>query len=139
MSPSSASVSVARSRSLSVTTVRTIVADRSTERTPVTDAALASELAEAAGRLLVALRADHGDLPGGELKDLGDRSAQALLAERLGLARPDDCVLSEEAVDDRRRLQADRVWIIDPLDGTREYSEGRHDWAVHVALWQGGS
>jgi 3'(2'), 5'-bisphosphate nucleotidase len=105
----------------------------------VTDAALATELALAAGRLLLAVRAEHPDVEGSELKDLGDRSAQELLASRLATARPDDCVLSEEAVDDRRRLSAERVWIIDPLDGTREYSEGRSDWAVHVALWQAGS
>ena len=103
------------------------------------DAALAAALAVAAGQLLLAVRAANPEIEGSELKDLGDRSAQALLAERLAQARPDDCVLSEEAADDLRRLQADRVWIIDPLDGTREYSEGRDDWAVHVALWQGGT
>ena len=43
-------------------------------------------------------------------------------------------MLSEEAADDAARLTADRVWIVDPLDGTREYGEGRSDWAVHVAL-----
>jgi 3'(2'), 5'-bisphosphate nucleotidase len=102
----------------------------------LSDAALAAELAVAAGQELLAVRAAHPGIEGSELKDLGDRSAQALLAERLAQARPDDCVLSEEAADDLRRLQADRVWIIDPLDGTREYSEGRDDWAVHVALWQ---
>ena len=105
----------------------------------LSDAALAAELAVAAGQELLAVRAAHPGIEGSELKDLGDRSAQALLAERLAQARPDDCVLSEEAADDLRRLQADRVWIIDPLDGTREYSEGRDDWAVHVALWQGGT
>ena len=110
------------------------------EGDPVTDddAALASELAVAAGQLLLAVRADHPGIDGSELKELGDRSAQELLAARLAEARPGDSVLSEEAVDDRRRLTADRVWIIDPLDGTREYSEGRSDWAVHVALWQAG-
>ena len=105
----------------------------------LSDAALAAALAVAAGQLLLAVRAANPEIEGSELKDLGDRSAQALLAERLAQARPDDCVLSEEAADDLRRLQADRVWIIDPLDGTREYSEGRDDWAVHVALWQGGT
>jgi 3'(2'), 5'-bisphosphate nucleotidase len=106
---------------------------------PGSDASLAADLAVAAGQLLLAVRSQHPDIDAGELKDLGDRSAQELLAERLAAARPADCVLSEEAVDDRRRLTADRVWIIDPLDGTREYSEGRSDWAVHVALWQGGT
>ena len=60
-------------------------------------------------------------------------------SRRSSADRPDDVVFSEEAVDDPRRLRADRVWIVDPLDGTREYGEpGRHDWAVHVALWEGG-
>jgi 3'(2'), 5'-bisphosphate nucleotidase len=69
------------------------------------------------------------------LSDAGDRVAQQFLAHALATARPDDAVLSEEAADDRRRLTADRVWIVDPLDGTREFAEGRADWAVHVALW----
>jgi 3'(2'), 5'-bisphosphate nucleotidase len=103
------------------------------------DAALASDLAVAAGRLLLAVRREHPQIDPGELKDLGDRRAQELLAARLAQSRPDDCVLSEEAVDDRRRLTARRVWIIDPLDGTREFSEGRADWAVHVALWEAGT
>ncbi len=102
------------------------------------DAALARELADEAGQLLLAVRAEHAGADPGELKGLGDRSSQELLARRLGELRPADAVLSEEAADDRRRLSADRVWIVDPLDGTREYSEGRHDWAVHVALWAGG-
>lgn len=103
------------------------------------DAQLASELAVAAGERLLAVRAENVGLDGAALKDLGDRSAQDLLAAALASARPGDCVLSEEAADDLARLTADRVWIIDPLDGTREYSEGRHDWAVHVALWERGS
>ena len=61
-----------------------------------------------------------------------------MLAAGLAAARPGDAVLSEEAADDAARLDAARVWIIDPLDGTREYSEGRSDWAVHVALWADG-
>src|SRR5690606_455707 len=61
-----------------------------------------------------------------------------LMAE-LATARPDDAVLSEEGADDHARLSAERVWIVDPLDGTREFSEAeRDDWAVHVALWQDG-
>ena len=102
------------------------------------DAALAVELADEAGQLLLAVRTEHAGADQGELKTLGDRSSQDLLARRLGELRPGDAVLSEEAADDRSRLTADRVWIVDPLDGTREYSEGRHDWAVHVALWAGG-
>jgi 3'(2'), 5'-bisphosphate nucleotidase len=101
----------------------------------LTDAALAAELATQAGQRLVALR-EQGTLSGRELADEGDAQAQAYLAEALAQARPDDAVLSEEAADDVVRLASSRVWIIDPLDGTREYSEGRHDWAVHVALWQ---
>jgi 3'(2'), 5'-bisphosphate nucleotidase len=105
----------------------------------IDDAALASELAAAAGRRLLEVRAAYAGSDLAELKDLGDQSAQDLLAGRLAQARPADCVLSEEALDDKRRLTADRVWIIDPLDGTREYSEGRDDWAVHVALWERGT
>ncbi|CAM3419875.1 3'(2'),5'-bisphosphate nucleotidase CysQ [Nocardioides dubius] len=78
-------------------------------------------------------------LEGRELKDAGDRAAQDVLAALLAKHRPDDAVLSEEATDDAARLSASRVWIIDPLDGTREFSEPpRDDWAVHVALWQDG-
>jgi 3'(2'), 5'-bisphosphate nucleotidase len=99
------------------------------------DAVLAAELATEAGRRLLDLR-EQGGLQGRELADAGDAASQQYLAEALAAARPDDAVLSEEAVDDVVRLASSRVWIIDPLDGTREYSEGRHDWAVHVALWQ---
>jgi 3'(2'), 5'-bisphosphate nucleotidase len=99
------------------------------------DLALAVELAEAAGARLTELRrAWTGDEAG--LRKAGDAASQDLLAERLGQARPADAVLSEEARDSPIRLSADRVWIIDPLDGTREFGEGRDDWAVHVALWQ---
>jgi len=103
------------------------------------DATLAADLADAAGQLLLQVRAAHPGIDPRELKGLGDSRAQELLAARLAEARPHDAILSEEAVDDRRRLSAERVWIIDPLDGTREFSEGRSDWAVHVALWQGGA
>ncbi len=103
------------------------------------DARLAGELATAAGELLVRLRADSG-LSGKELGAAGDEQANDLLVSRVREERPDDAVLSEESADDRRRLAADRVWIIDPLDGTREFSmPGRADWAVHVALWHNGS
>lgn len=99
------------------------------------DLTLAVELAEAAGARLTELRQGwSGDEAG--LRKAGDAASQDLLAELLGRARPDDAVLSEEARDNPIRLSADRVWIIDPLDGTREYGEGRHDWAVHVALWE---
>lgn len=103
----------------------------------LTDAELAAELAEEAGRLLLAVRTEVGhDFPPA-LGDAGDVHANALLLKRLRAERPGDAVLSEEAHDDLRRLDADRVWIIDPLDGTREFSLPRRtDWAVHVALWQ---
>jgi 3'(2'), 5'-bisphosphate nucleotidase len=101
----------------------------------ITDAKLAQLVATKAGELLLELRADYkGDLD--QLRDLGDAKAQELIANLLKEHRPADSILSEEAVDDVSRLEADRVWIIDPLDGTWEYGEGRWDWAVHVALWQ---
>jgi 3'(2'), 5'-bisphosphate nucleotidase len=72
-------------------------------------------------------------------KDEGDRLSNDLILARLADARPDDAILSEESKDSPVRLERERVWIVDPLDGTREFSElGRDDWAVHVALWQGG-
>jgi 3'(2'), 5'-bisphosphate nucleotidase len=101
------------------------------------DAELAGELATKAGELLLELRASmgFGDLTA--LRKTGDRTSNELLIAALAKARPDDAVLSEESVDDRSRLDADRVWIVDPLDGTHEYGEeGRTDWAVHVALWE---
>ena len=100
------------------------------------DEDFAAELAAAAGRVLQATRRSHGALPFGELKDLGDRNAQTEIAAQLAAARPGDAVLSEEAADTSGRTGRDRVWIIDPLDGTREFAEGRADWAVHVALWE---
>jgi len=103
----------------------------------MTDAALAADLAVDAGKLLVALRDEVGfDYPW-SLGDEGDSKANTHLLRRLRAERPDDAVLSEEAHDDLKRLKSDRVWIIDPVDGTREYSlPGREDWAVHIALWQ---
>jgi 3'(2'), 5'-bisphosphate nucleotidase len=103
-----------------------------------TDAALAAALAYATGQRLLAVREAAVGLAVAELKDRGDAEAQLLLAAGLRSARPADAVLSEEAPDDPTRLGAGRVWIVDPLDGTREYAEGRHDWAVHVALWSQG-
>ncbi|WP_199503861.1 3'(2'),5'-bisphosphate nucleotidase CysQ [Qipengyuania sp. YIM B01966] len=97
------------------------------------DAALAARLAGEAGRLLLALR-ERGEFSGKALGAEGDRQANALLLDALATARPDDAVLSEESADDGTRLAQQRVWIIDPLDGTREYGEGRSDWAVHVGL-----
>ena len=100
---------------------------------PADDHQLAAELAAEAGALLVELR--RQDLHPDRLRAEGDRRAHQLLSRRLAEERPDDGFLSEEGVDDERRLSCDRVWIVDPLDGTREYGEtGRTDWAVHVAL-----
>lgn len=106
------------------------------------DHALARGLADLAGRRLLEIRAAlHAQGVGGkDLKDAGDRASQEVLAAALREAAPEDAVLSEEAADDLARLQSARVWIIDPLDGTREFSEvPRDDWAVHVALWQEGA
>jgi 3'(2'), 5'-bisphosphate nucleotidase len=103
----------------------------------VDDHALAARLATLAGERLLAVRAQG--LTGRALGDEGDRVAHELLVSLLAEHRPGDVVLSEEAADDRTRLAARRVWIVDPLDGTREYSEPpRDDWAVHVALWEDG-
>lgn len=110
--------------------------------TPPADAAhddhvLATWLATVAGERLLEVRAEG--LEGRELKDAGDQAAHELLMGLLAEHRPDDAVLSEEGKDDKARLSASRVWIVDPLDGTREFSEPpRDDWAVHVALWQDG-
>jgi 3'(2'), 5'-bisphosphate nucleotidase len=99
------------------------------------DHAFAAWAAEQAGARLLEVRGQG--LEGRELKDAGDAAAQEVLAALLAEHRPDDAVLSEEARDDKSRVDADRVWIIDPLDGTREFSEPpREDWAVHVALWE---
>jgi len=101
------------------------------------DHQLAAWLAQTAGRRLLEVREEG--LQGKELKDAGDQAAHRLLMELLASYRPDDAVLSEEGKDDKVRLSASRVWIVDPLDGTREFSEPpRDDWAVHVALWQDG-
>lgn len=116
----------------------TPVQDSSDTTPPTDDHAFAAWLADAAGEVLLQVRAESG-LEGKALKDAGDAAAQEVLARLLTEHRPEDSVLSEEATDDQTRLDASRVWIIDPLDGTREFSEPpRDDWAVHVALWQDG-
>jgi 3'(2'), 5'-bisphosphate nucleotidase len=94
----------------------------------MTDAELARAVATEAGELLLAVQRDGAD------GARGDRDANALILARLAAARPDDPVLSEEAADHSDRLASRRVWIVDPLDGTREFAEGRDDWAVHIAL-----
>jgi 3'(2'), 5'-bisphosphate nucleotidase len=102
-----------------------------------TDAALAADLAADAGELLLKVREEIGFGQPWALGDAGDSLANALILRRLRAERPGDGVLSEEAYDDLSRVNHDRVWIIDPLDGTREFSTpGRDDWAVHIALWQ---
>jgi 3'(2'), 5'-bisphosphate nucleotidase len=105
----------------------------------VSDGDLAGDLATRAGRLLLELRAVSGFGEPDVLRKAGDRQSNELLIAALAAERPHDAVLSEESADDLTRLDADRVWIIDPLDGTHEYGEdGRTDWAVHVALWERG-
>jgi 3'(2'), 5'-bisphosphate nucleotidase len=106
--------------------------------TVVDDHELAWQLAREAGQRLLTLRVS-GDMPAEALRNAGDRQSHEYLMTELARLRPDDAVLSEEGADDRARLAARRVWIVDPLDGTREFGEpGRTDWAVHVALWQDG-
>ena len=97
------------------------------------DHELAAHLAEEAGRILLQVR-ESGKHHGKDLGRAGDQEANALLVAALRQLRPDDGLLSEEEKDNPARLAKERVWIVDPLDGTREYGEGRTDWAVHVAL-----
>ena len=97
------------------------------------DTELARQIAETAGRMLVELRSS-GLFAGKELGQAGDELANAFIMRALRRNRPDDAILSEEERDSSARLSASRVWIVDPLDGTREYGEARADWAVHVAL-----
>ena len=105
------------------------------------DVALAADIAREAGQLLLQIR-EQATIDGLDEKDLktkGDYDSNVLILDRLAAARPHDAILSEESKDSAARLTAERVWIVDPVDGTREYSEGRHDWAVHVALTMGGA
>jgi 3'(2'), 5'-bisphosphate nucleotidase len=99
----------------------------------ISDVRLAERLATGAGEILLALQKNSG-LEGKALGKAGDEQANAWLMRELQAARPDDAILSEEEQDRETRLSKSRIWIIDPLDGTREFSEGRSDWAVHVAL-----
>jgi 3'(2'), 5'-bisphosphate nucleotidase len=103
------------------------------------DHVLAARLATEAGVLLVGLRDELAGAPRWRLMDEGDAAAHEFLVAALRVSRPGDAVLSEEGADSAARLSAERVWIVDPLDGTHEYGEGRADWAVHVALWQDGA
>ena len=106
----------------------------------VDDHRLAAALAAEAGDLLVGLRhrARLMNWSSWQLEDQGDMDAHHLLLDRLAAARPDDAVLSEEGRDDRSRLGADRTWIVDPLDGSHDFSSHSPDYAVHVALVRGG-
>jgi 3'(2'), 5'-bisphosphate nucleotidase len=115
---------------------------------PVNDSSFARWLADRAGQVLLQVREEMGYADGKALKAAGDQAAHELLRSELARWRPADAVLSEEDDHSRvawhdgaarpDRLDAGRVWIVDPLDGTREFSEeGRSDWAVHVALWAG--
>lgn len=99
----------------------------------VDDADLARRIAEGAGELLLSLQ-HSGLIDGQALGKAGDRVSNAFIMEALAAARPEDAVLSEEEAADTARLHRRRVWIVDPLDGTREFGERRTDWAVHVAL-----
>ena len=98
-----------------------------------TDTELARDIAQAAGELLLTLQRS-GLFRGKALGKAGDRVANVFIMQALAANRPEDAVLSEEEAADPLRLACRRAWIVDPLDGTREYGEGRTDWAVHVAL-----
>ena len=105
----------------------------------MSDHDVAARLATEAGKLLLDVRSELAEASQDERKAAGDKRSHDFLMEALAAERPGDAVLSEEGADSPVRLSAERVWIIDPLDGTREFSElGRDDWAVHVALWQSG-
>ena len=99
----------------------------------MTDAELAAHLAQVAGRILLEVRAS-GMFEGKSLGKAGDETANQFLCHAIRAQRPDDGLLSEESKDTAERLSKKRVWIVDPVDGTREYGEERSDWAVHVAL-----
>lgn len=99
----------------------------------LSDAELAARLAEAAGRILCEVRAS-GLVSDKALGKAGDQTANQFLLHALRQQRPEDGILSEEEKDNFERLAHDRVWVIDPVDGTREFGEQRSDWAVHVGL-----
>lgn len=103
----------------------------------MTDHEVAARLATAAGKLLLDVRTELAGASADERKAAGDKRSHDFLMDALAIERPGDGVLSEEGADNPARLTARRVWIVDPLDGTREFGEpGRSDWAVHVALWE---
>ncbi|MDY3127458.1 MAG: 3'(2'),5'-bisphosphate nucleotidase CysQ [Corynebacterium sp.] len=99
----------------------------------LSDSRLTNMIADGCGEILKGVR-QRGLLRGRSLGDAGDELAQSWIARVLREHRPDDGILSEEAVDNFDRLDKERVWIVDPLDGTKEFATGRQDWAVHIAL-----
>ena len=101
------------------------------------DSRLTNLIAQGTGEILKGIRG-VGLLRGRELGEAGDDLAQNWIARVLAQHRPDDGFLSEEAADNSERLDKERVWIVDPLDGTKEFATGRQDWAVHVALVENG-
>jgi 3'(2'), 5'-bisphosphate nucleotidase len=110
--------------------------------TNLSDGELSLLIAQQAGQLLLKLRESYGELDPFDklqataLRKQGDQLSHELLAQALAEHRPGDAVLSEEGADNADRLNAERLWIVDPLDGTWEYGQGRWDFAVHVALWE---
>ena len=103
----------------------------------MTDAELAAHLAQVAGKILIEVR-ESGMFEGKALGQAGDQTANQFLVHALREQRPEDGLLSEESKDTAERLSKERVWIVDPVDGTREYGEARTDWAAHVALCVNG-
>ncbi|MGH9207026.1 MAG: inositol monophosphatase family protein, partial [Acidimicrobiales bacterium] len=102
------------------------------------DHTAALRTAKHAGRLLTDLRAGLGPSEPEVLRSEGDRRSHELIVSELSAMFPGDAILSEEGVDNSDRIRSDRVWVVDPLDGTREFGEGRADFAVHVALVEAG-
>lgn len=115
------------------------------------DAELSRDVAQEAGQLLLNLRQDFlsqwapsdgsplDKESATRLRDQADAAAHVMISTALSAARPSDAILSEEGKDSSERLSADRVWIVDPLDGTWEYGQNRRDFAVHIALWEPGT
>jgi 3'(2'), 5'-bisphosphate nucleotidase len=101
------------------------------------DLALARDLAARTGARAIDL-ARRGRWSGRTLAELGDNAADGFLCGWLAAVRPNDAILSEETTDSRARLTAERVWIVDPIDGSKEYGSGGNEWAVQVALWVRG-
>ncbi|MFY9342870.1 MAG: inositol monophosphatase family protein, partial [Planctomycetota bacterium] len=99
----------------------------------------AARIADAAGKRLLAVRASGRWRDEEVLGDVGDQAADGYLQGALQAQWPGDGILSEETKDAPERLQRSWTWIVDPLDGTKEYSQGRHDWAVHVGIAFGGA